>query len=1479
MNRLPIILLVLSIFSLSLPTISQPTTFQQEYEPGLIHVKLKEKNGRDMKLPSKAKAFGIQDIDKMTAEIKTTSVRRIFPEAGKYEQAHRQFGLHLWYEIQFDPQVPVSQALNKFKRLDFFEYAESVQKYTRIGTEESAPNRNHFTPPASTNDLLYGDQWYLNNTGQTGGLPGADIKIEPAWDIERGKTNVIVGIIDGGIDIDHPDLRDALWVNPGEIPGNGIDDDNNGYVDDVHGYNFIAQKPELEAEFHGTHVAGVIGAVSNNNTGIAGIAGGTGSGDGVRLMSLQVFLPGNVTGGFGMAEAMVYAADNGAVISQNSWGGGSRVIEAAIDYFRQRAGFDNTSGNFHQKLQIGPLAGGLVIFAAGNGSSSNPQAGYPSSYPGSMAIASTDHNDKKSPFSNFGDWIDLAAPGSSILSTFPLDLGNYSLLSGTSMACPQVSGVAALIVSKFGGADFRPEQVRGRLIAGADNVNRENAEFVNQLGSGRLNAYQALALEPGSSLPNAITTVTVKNVRLNQITVTWTSTGNKGINGEASALEWRYSTLPIDETNFNAATPVVLQPLPAPLNVEMNLTVNDLQFNTTYYLAMRVMDIAGNYSSISNVLEVSTNPYPEIIVSADTMITGLTSGEIVTKYLTITNRSNDEINIGFQFVGHQKPEAPRQSRLFQFDRRNLKIIEVNTEDGSFIRSIPVSFNFAKSGGFVSAYDGRHLYLVDRSLEFTNAINLFRVIPETGELVSQTTLKDPLVYIFDMISLGNSLIMTGFSDFSFQRKTIEIDASTGTTIRTIEFDETVSDAINIQTFSGSFGTWLGLDLESFTTAEFNPASGRKIRDLPIEPRFYSTLKFSESANALFLTEYDYETFTEVLVKIDYTTWEFIREYPLTDNNTIATDEYGWLAIQPGWEIFQPGETKSIPVHYIGTSLPGGVYLGDLRVYTDYQQEIVRSLAVGMNVAGAIAITPSQEQLDFGKVVMGEAKALELILTNVGDGFTVTAITLDNDAFTTSTEPFSLINGASRKISVSFQGENKGEYTGSLKLMGETGMLYEIAVRGIIASPPALTMSNQPIEENMSVRERKTRTIPIANTGEADLEFSVAFKPTQHPGKAPWKKGRLFTMRALGENELKAIELSTTNGSIINTLINSLFSAFAFDGEHIYGSTLHNGKSAIRKINPVTQMQDGLITFDELGYIAHLTHSGKYIYAGTYDWLYEIDFDRATILRKFDVQSLQPAYAGSQGSLLLAAPYSFDNAPIPVYELNLYTEELTLKYSLPNTYSYLGGSINYSEGLQAIVQYGFINDFTGQIKVVDPDNMAILNTITNPGGIINTVATDGSGWITIGHVRGRVQQGETFQLPLYFHTLGDFSGLYEGELRITTNDPNRAEITLPVSLDVFNIITSVDEPVANASIEQYPNPIANWSALRYQLATEGLVTISVHDALGKKVATIVDESQPAGNHQVEWETQNLQHGLYFYRLEFNGRTIRTGKMIKH
>lgn len=296
------------------------------------------------------------------------------------------------------------------------------------------------------------------------------INIASAWDLNLGRPEIVLAVLDTGVDLSHPDLRDAIWVNPGEIPGNGEDDDGNGFIDDVNGWDF-ADNDNLpdDDHGHGTHVAGIAAAAINNGVGIAGVAGGA------TIMPVDVF-----KGGIGayddLIRAIIYATDNGAHVINMSLGASSysRGEEMAVDY---------------------AVARGVVVVAAA-GNTGNQTNHYPAAHPSVIAVAATTADDYLSSFSTRGNFVDVAAPGSSIYSTFRS--GGYAAMSGTSMAAPHVAGLAALILSRNPG--LTQEQVRLLIEATADDLGPTGRDIY--FGHGRINAGLALIkTTPSAQLP------------------------------------------------------------------------------------------------------------------------------------------------------------------------------------------------------------------------------------------------------------------------------------------------------------------------------------------------------------------------------------------------------------------------------------------------------------------------------------------------------------------------------------------------------------------------------------------------------------------------------------------------------------------------------------------------------------------------------------------------------------------------------------------------------------------------------------------------------------------------------------------------------------------------------------------------------------------------------------------------------------------
>lgn len=323
--------------------------------------------------------------------------------------------------------------------------------------------------PVLPDDAEFEALWGLDNTGQTGGSVDADIDAPEAWERATGGAQIVVAVIDGGIDYTHPDLAPHIWTNPGEVPGNGLDDDGNGYVDDVHGYDFANDDPDpIDTDGHGTHVAGTIGAVGNNGIGVAGVM------PEVQLMAVQ-FLEGGSGYTFDAIQAIDYAVAMGAQISNNSWGGGG------------------ASQALRDTIAAAGEAGHLFVAAAGNsGADADAAPHYPAAFDLDtvISVGASTASDTRAGFSNYGaESVDLFAPGDAILSTLPG--GTYGHYSGTSMAAPHVAGVAGLILSTEEGASLSPEALRARLIETADPV--PALQGLSASG-GRLNA--AAALDP-----------------------------------------------------------------------------------------------------------------------------------------------------------------------------------------------------------------------------------------------------------------------------------------------------------------------------------------------------------------------------------------------------------------------------------------------------------------------------------------------------------------------------------------------------------------------------------------------------------------------------------------------------------------------------------------------------------------------------------------------------------------------------------------------------------------------------------------------------------------------------------------------------------------------------------------------------------------------------------------------------------------------
>ena len=596
------------------------------YERGKIRIKLKRENLQELStisLKSSIVNTGIQRLDDLNKKFGIKRMVRVFPFSIKFEPKHRKYGLHLWYELDFDENLDPRDMADEYSLLDEVAIAKPLYKkifldgtsdstiVVTIDTTRTKGSKVTFKSLKSAvganledvefNDPLLPGQWHYHNDG-TVGKEGVDIDLFKAWSKETGDSSVIVSVVDGGIDLDHEDIKDNLWTNYAELNGEeGVDDDGNGYVDDIHGYNFV-YNGAITDHRHGTHVAGTVGAVNNNGVGVCGVAGGDGSGNAVRLMSCQVYDDRGGSGNF--AAAIVYGADMGAVVSQNSWGYTQPgfyepEVYDACKYFIAEAG--NYEGS--------PMKGGIMFFAAGN--TGKEETHYPGSFPEVVSVASTGPEGYPAPYSTHGDWVDISAPGGDqayyqekggVLSTLPDN--QYGYMQGTSMACPHVSGVAALAIAKFGGADLRADNLKKIIL---NSTTPFIFDSQGKYGSGNINAV--LALEKNEFIsPDPITDLVATEVFHNEARLQWTVPKDSD-DFQPSVFIVAVSDEPITAGNFNDRKLYYMYNY-FDAGTKLSVKVGGLLKKSNYWFAVKSADRHGNISDISNILKVTTTDAP-----------------------------------------------------------------------------------------------------------------------------------------------------------------------------------------------------------------------------------------------------------------------------------------------------------------------------------------------------------------------------------------------------------------------------------------------------------------------------------------------------------------------------------------------------------------------------------------------------------------------------------------------------------------------------------------------------------------------------------------------------------------------------------------------------------------------------------------------------------------------------------------------------
>ena len=1075
-------------------TSSTTQSAESNFVEGVVRVKLQREIADRMiaaKLPLSVKGTnkkyvqtGVTPLDRVNQKVKAVSMTRVFPYAGKDEAKHKAAGLDLWYDVHYEASgMKLAQARNLFRSAEGVSYAQRIPLYKPIGGErflEISPAAVAKAAKAAStmpfNDPLLNDQWHYNNDGHIAGTKvGADANVFKAWETGvTGSKDVVVAIIDGGFQVDHPDLKDNVWINTAELNGKpGVDDDGDGYVDDIYGYNFVIKSSDINAHSHGTHVAGTVGATNNNGIGVCGVAGGSDGKGGVKMMVCQVFdsrASSSAVADFG--AAIVYAADRGASIAQCSWGAGvadeeDKSVTEAVDYFTKNGGGDKMNG-------------GLCIFAAGN----NGEEGnyYPGCLDKVVAVGSMAPDGSVAYYSNRGKWVDVTAPGGledngqqyGVLSTLPNSTYGYN--EGTSMACPHVSGIAALILSKYGNKQFSNETLRTLLTTSVNDLYTQNPEYEGLMGSGYIDAYKALQGKEGS-VPEAVADFTVTASHDNAL-IEWTipETEEKSIDHHVIY----YSTEAFSATDdLNKLSSATVDTKFKYSGDKMSYEVEGLKASTKYYFAIVAYNRWGKASAVSPIKEATTNAGPKVQVDQK----NLSMTVDATKASTAEASFNVK-NAGEGVLKYQLTTATTRATMSTSGRiKNPNPGQVLPFSGT------VSPTLVKRNAVATSnYQAK-----DWPDTLTYSNQLYSYIGETD-----TKLPNALAQYFyvDKATYPNGFNLTDlhFQGQNGQNPVIEIydgsrTISTASLIQKVNYDFwaynypiTLKEQIH---FAPGSSFWV---VAKFPAGAKNPlGTGKTTRTDVAQYSFYS------SDNGT--------TWTQLSEVLKGTSFEAVANQ-LTWAVQAISKNPDWSQVlnpEPISGEVRPNESQKVTLKNDGQKLVNGTYKFNIHVKSNEAVDSKQQVALAMTVKGYKPELHSQQLVDFGDLLVGQTKTIDVELTNSGYGVFAGKygmLQASQNEVKSSSDQFNVSKGAKNiaarstgTLPVTFAPTKEGNFSSTITLTDKNGNQHSFLVRGV-ASIPAQQSVTPDVYEAGDLKvggEDKTATITIKNTGNYPLQY--------------------------------------------------------------------------------------------------------------------------------------------------------------------------------------------------------------------------------------------------------------------------------------------------------------------------------------------------------------------------------------------------------
>jgi len=958
------------------------------------------------------------------------------------------------------------------------------------------------------NDPHYPSLWGLHNTGQSGGVPGADIDAERAWNVSTGSRNIKVAVIDTGVDYNHPDLAANIWTNPGEIAGNGIDDDHNGFVDDVHGWDFANDDNNPTDDVgHGTHVAGTIGAIGNNGVGVVGVNWQ------VTIVPVK-FLGSDGSGATSDAiNAIDYATQIGARVMNNSWGGGG-FSQALLDAIRR-------ANN----------AGALFVAAAGNNGTNNDLTpAYPSNYdsPNIIAVAALDRGDRLASFSNYGrTTVDLGAPGVAILSTFPG--GGYTALNGTSMAAPHVSGAAALLLSA--NPDLSVSQVRQRLLLSAVPI--PALAGVTTTG-GRLNAFLPLA-SPDTIPPGPIADLAAGEATSYSLTLHWTATGDDGATGTAATYDVRYSTSPIDASTFTAAAKAADPPDPLPAGAAQQMQVTGLAFGTPYYFAIKTRDEWDNTSAISNVAAATTLGPPHLTIDPPSASASLFTGGRATQVVTLDNSGVGELTWSLEVQGARvagiaiSPSSAAPAVVAGAGRAGRGL---HPEAGGG-RPSPVT-PAPGPGGPPARYAGTQpprrplLSPVESREPVTQGARLRILILGSGGTpaeiqgllaafpdVATVDLFDAaaLVPTLDYLETYNSVIVTSDVLWGDPAAVGDVladyaDSGGGVVLTLASFIDGWALAGRFVSggyspFQIGYGPGGSSPLGSFDATHpimrgVTQATGDVLGIVNLSTGAVPVAAWANGFPFVAVKGTNVAAINVFVAESGYWTGDI----PLILHNAAiwSGKAVTWLAAEPKSGVVPIGGRADITLEYDATGLSGGDYDARLELTTNDPDAAAPAVPVSLHVTGAPDVSLSAQTIDFGSPFVGGIVTKTLTVANVGAAVLhVDHLAVSGADFSAEPEGFVLGVQQQRDVEVSFFPTRAGSGSATLTIVSDDPDTPSatVALTGTGLPPPIVAAEPAAVAATLFTGGRQAVTLTLRNSGGSPLEFT---SQVSEPGAA-------------------------------------------------------------------------------------------------------------------------------------------------------------------------------------------------------------------------------------------------------------------------------------------------------------------------------------------------------------------------------------------